>query len=165
MLAGGIQIAGFVEADGQLVLRHQRIRPQLDSFAQGRNGFGKAALPRVGDAQVILRRLDLRVFSHHAQQQGDDGGFLSFFNGQAGIMHIVGHIDALLGVNAGGRRGLARGHVAQRGELFSALFVESVLQGLRCARADPFYEIIQLDCEARRGEAVARIEIGLRARI
>ena len=66
----------------------------------GRNGFGKFALAGVGDAQIILRRLDLRVSGDYVQQQRDDGGFLSIFDGQAGIVHIVGYVDVVLGVNS-----------------------------------------------------------------
>ena len=79
--------------------------------------------------------------------------------------HIVGHVDAVLGVDACGPAGLSRDHVAQRGELLPALFVESVLQSLRCPCADALPEIIQLDCEAHRGGAVGRIEIFLLARV
>ena len=97
------------------------------------------------------------------QQKWDDAGFPALLDGQAGVVHIVGNIDTVFGVNAGGRAALSRGHVAERRELFPAFFVEPVLQGLRCPFADSLHETIQLDGEAHRSGALVCVEVGLRA--
>jgi len=78
-------------------------------------------------------------------------------------VHVVGDVDAVLGVGAGDRAGPTRRRVTERGELFPALLVEVVLQGLRRAFADSLDETIQLDGEADGGGALGRIEVCLRA--
>ena len=99
MYGSRLPVAGLKERQAHFVVRQGGIRLQLDGFVQRRNRFGELSLLRISHAEIILRRINLRVAGYYALQQRQGNLEPIVFDVQVCVVELIRDLDMRFGVD------------------------------------------------------------------